>query len=76
MNAECFDEILDTHWYGQDLAQRDYQIKFANGRSFAEVQILKKINWSYLLKRVEYFDEIWNTHWYQVLGRLHLNVID
>ena len=37
---------------------------FVFGRGFAEVQMLKKLNWSYLLNRMEYFDEITYKHWY------------
>ena len=60
IHAECFDEILYAHWYWQNLAHKDCQIKFAYGRGFAEVQILKKkkINWPYLLNRVEHFGGI------------------
>ena len=34
------------------------------GRGFAELQILKKWKWPYLLYWVEYCDEILHTHWY------------
>ena len=33
-------------------------------RGFAELQILKKWKWPYLLNWVEYCDEILHTHWY------------
>ena len=37
---------------------------FFNGRDFAELQILKKWKWPYLLNWVEYCDENLHTHWY------------
>ena len=37
---------------------------FFIGRSFAELQILKKWKWPYLLNWVEYCFEILHTHWY------------
>ena len=37
---------------------------FFIGRGFAELQILKKWNWPYLLNSVEYYDEILHIHWY------------
>ena len=37
---------------------------FFIGRGFAELQILKKWKWPYLLNCVEYGDEILHTHWY------------
>ena len=37
---------------------------FFVGRGFAELQILKKWKWPYLLNCVEYCDEILHTHWY------------
>ena len=37
---------------------------FLMGRSFAELQILKKWKWSNLLNWVEYYDENLHTHWY------------
>ena len=37
---------------------------FFSGRGFAELQILKKWKWPYLLSWVEYCDEILHTHWY------------
>ena len=37
---------------------------FVIGRAFAEVQILKKWNWPYLLNGMEYFDEMLHTHWH------------
>ena len=37
---------------------------FFIGRGFAELQILKKWKWPYLLNWVEYYDEILHTHWY------------
>ena len=50
---------------------------FVIGRGFAEVQIQKKWNWSYLLNRVENVDKILRTHWYwqtlaQVIVKCHL----
>ena len=35
---------------------------FFIGRGFAELQILKKGKWPYLLNSVEYYDEILHTH--------------
>ena len=43
---------------------RDCQISFGIGRGVAEVQILKKWKWPYLLNWVEYFNEILHTQWY------------
>ena len=37
---------------------------FFIGRGFAELQILKKWKWPYLLNWVEYCDDILHTHWY------------
>ena len=37
---------------------------FFIGRGFAELQILKKWKWPYLLNWVEYYDENLHTHWY------------
>ena len=37
---------------------------FIIGRDFAELQILKKWKWPYLLNSVEYFDKLMQTHWY------------
>ena len=37
---------------------------FFIGRGFAELQILKKWKWPYLLNWVEYCDEILHTRWY------------
>ena len=39
-------------------------MSFFIGRGFAELQILKKWNWPYLLNCEEYCDEILHTHWY------------
>ena len=40
------------------------------GRGFAEVQILKKWNWPYLLNLIELFEEMSLAHWYwQDLGQ-------
>ena len=38
-------------------------MSFFIGLGFAELQILKKCKWPYLLK-VEYRDAILHTHWY------------
>ena len=48
---DYFDNILHTPWYWQDLAQGIAKCHII-GRGFAEVQILEKWNWSYLLKDV------------------------
>ena len=45
-------------------SQWDCQITFGIGRGFAEVQILKKGNWPYLLNLLVYFDKILHTHYY------------
>ena len=37
---------------------------FYIGRGFAELQIMKKWQWPYLLNFVEYCVEILHTHWY------------
>ena len=43
----------------------DYcKMTFIIGRGFAELQILKKWKWPYLLNWVEYCDEILHTHWH------------
>ena len=52
-----------------------------SGRGFAELQILKKWNWPYLLNWVEYCNEILNTHWYwqdvaQVIVKCHLGLAE
>ena len=39
-------------------------MSFFIGLGFAELQILKKWKWPYLLNWVEYCDEILHTHWY------------
>ena len=39
-------------------------MSFFVARGFAELQILKKWKWTYLLNWVEYCDEILYTHWY------------
>ena len=52
---------------------------FVIGQGFAEVQILRKWNWSYLLSRVEYFDEILHTHWQdlaQGIAKCHLLLVE
>ena len=61
-------------------------MQIANGRGFAEVQILKKIyNWSYLKNCLPYFDDILLTHllthWYwqdlaQGIAKWHLSSVD
>ena len=43
---------------------RDCEITFVLGRGFAELQILKKWKWPYLLNWVICSDEILHTHWY------------
>ena len=43
---------------------RDCEISFFLVLGFAELQILKKWKWPYLLNWVEYCDEILHTHWY------------
>ena len=50
--------ILTRHGQG------DCQMTFGIGRGFAEVQILKKWNWPYLLNLSVYFDKILHTHYY------------
>ena len=74
--VEYFDRLLRKHWYYQDLAQErfcrssnseksDYcKMSFFIDVGFAELQILKKWKWPYLLNLVEYCDEILHTHWY------------
>ena len=37
---------------------------FVIDRGFADVQIMKTLNWPYLLNRMEYFDESSNTYLY------------
>ena len=44
--------------------QRDCEMSFFIGLGFAELQILKKWKWPYLLNWVEYCDEILHTQWY------------
>ena len=39
-------------------------MSFFIGPGFAELQILKKWKWPYLLNWVEYCDEILHTHWH------------
>ena len=39
-------------------------MSFFIGLGFAELQILKKWKWPYLLNWVEYCDEILHTRWY------------
>ena len=39
-------------------------MSFFIGRGFAELKILKKWKWPYLLNWVEYCDEVLHTHWY------------
>ena len=43
---------------------KDCEMTFFIGRGFAELQILKKWKWLYLLNSVRYCDEILHTHWY------------
>ena len=43
---------------------RDCEMTCFIGRGFAELQILKKWKWPYLLNWVEYCDKILHTHWY------------
>ena len=43
---------------------RDCEMSFFIGLGFAELQILKKWKWPYLLNWVKYWDEILHTHWY------------
>ena len=45
-------------------SSRNCKVTFISGRGFAELQILKKWKWPYLLNWVEYCDEILHTHWY------------
>ena len=40
-------------------------MSFFIGRGFAELQILKKWKWPYLLNRVQYFDRLLRKHWYE-----------
>ena len=53
-----------THWYWQDVANEVAKWYFGIGRGFAEVQILKKLNWPYPSNRLVYFDKILHTHYY------------
>ena len=60
---------------------RGCKMTFEVGRSYDEVQILKKWNRPYLLNWVEYFDEILNTHWYgqnvaQCIVKCHLSLVE
>ena len=69
-----FDKILQTIWYWKDLAQGIAKWRLSSvkrlrtdifiGRGFAELQILKKWKWPYLLNCEEYCDETLHTHWY------------
>ena len=43
---------------------RDCEMTFFIGRGFAELQILKKWNWPYLLNLLVYFDKSLHTHLY------------
>ena len=54
---------------------------FFIGRGFAELQILKKWKWPYLLNWVEYYDEILHTHWYwqhlaQEIAKWHFLLVE
>ena len=54
---------------------------FFIGRGFAELQILKKWKWHYLMNWVEYYDEILHTHWYwqdvpHEIVKWHLRLIE
>ena len=56
-------------------------MKFFIGRGFAELQILKKWKWLYLLNWVEYCDEILRTNWYwqnvtQESVKWHLGLVE
>ena len=60
---------------------RDCEMTFISGRGFAELQILKKWKWSYLLNWVEYCDEILHTHRYwqdvaQEIVKCHLGLAE
>ena len=51
------------------------------GRSFAELQILKKWKWPFLLNWVEYCDEILHTYWYwndvaHEIVKYHLELVE
>ena len=57
---------------------------FFIGRGFAELHILKKWKWPYLLNWVEYCDEILHTHWYwqdvlhesETIAKWHLSSVE
>ena len=54
---------------------------FIIGRGFAELQILKKWKWPYLLNWVEYFDKLLRKHWYwqylaQQIANLHFFLLE
>ena len=67
--VEYFDRLLLIFLFCVNIilsrsSPRDCEMSFFIGRGFAELQILKKLKWPYLLNRVEYCDEILHTHWY------------
>ena len=45
-------------------SSRNCKMTFIISRGFAELQILKKWKWPYLLNWVEYFDKLLRKHWY------------
>ena len=60
---------------------KDCEMTFVIGRGFAELHILKKWNWPYLLNWVEYCDEILHTPWYwqdvvQAIVKFHLGLVE
>ena len=55
-------------------------MSFFDGGGFAELQILKKWKWPYVLNLVEYCDEILHTDWYWqdvalVIVKWHLGLV-
>ena len=76
--VEYCNEILQTHWYWQNLAHGIVKCYLSIGQGFAEDQILKKVklalaevqilkkkwNSPYRLNLLEYFDKILQTHLY------------
>ena len=61
---EYYDEILHTHWYWQDVAQKIVKCHLGLVEVLPRFKFWKKSNWLYLLNHLVYFDNILHTHYY------------
>ena len=78
---EYFDNILQTHWYWQDLAQGIAKWHLSSVEALSSAKFWKKWNRPYLLNWVEYFDKRLRKHWYwqdlaQEIAKWHFSLVE